>query len=97
MKLYEPEAAERFVFAVVANNAKGASAAEYKAAPGPDIETAFQNNLGARYQSAAPHCVGRYDHLGRFETYCPPVEGIRPGRFVLHPRADEEYKATRAY
>ena len=41
--------------------------------------------------------MGRFDHLGRYCTYCPSVEGIMPGRFVLHPAADAEYKASRPY
>ena len=97
MNLYSPDAVDFFVFAVVANNAKEGSATEYKAAPGPDMETAFQRNLGMKYKMAAPHCMGRFDHLGRYMTYQPPVEGIRPGKFILHPLADAEYIAQRAY
>jgi len=96
MKLFEPEAAEHFVFAVVPMNSKDGSLCEYKAVRAGDMESAM-NQMDGRVRLAAPHCTGRYDHLGRFCTYCPPVEGIMPGRFVLHPAADAEYKASRPY
>ena len=97
MKLYESEARNTFVFAVVGSNAKEGTAPEYKCAPGTDIESAFQRNLGGKYRMAAPYCMGRYDDLGRYMTYCPPVDGVRPGKFVMHPIAEQEHKASRGY
>lgn len=94
MNLYAPDAINFFVFAVVPSNAKEGTASEYKAAPGPDIETAFQRNLGAKFRMASPHACGRYDDLGRYCVYQPPVEGIRPGKFILHPLAQIEFKSA---
>ena len=96
MKLFEPDAAEHFVFAVVANAAREGTSAEYKAVRAADIESGL-NQLDGRFRPAAPYCMGRYDHLGRYCTYCPPVDGIRPGKFVLHPHADKQYKDSRAF
>ena len=96
MKLFEPEAAEHFVFSVIPQNAKPGAIVETKCVRAGDVETAI-NQLDGRYRLAAPFCMGRYDHIGRYCTYCPPVEGIMPGRFVLHPFADAEYKDSRPY
>ena len=46
---------------------------------------------------ASDHAIGMDDKEGYYCTYCPPVEGIMPGRFLLHPQADAEYKASRPY
>ena len=96
MKLFEPEAAEHFVFATIPVSAKPGAVAEYKAIRAGDMESAL-NQMDGRVRPAAPYCMGRYDHIGRYCTYCPPVEGIMPGRFLLHPQADAEYKASRPY
>ena len=96
MKLFEPEAAEHFVFAVVPMSAKEGAMPDYKCIRAGDMESAL-NQMDGRVRPAAPHCTGRYDHLGRFCTYCPAIEGVLPGRFVLHPQADAEYKASRPY
>ena len=96
MKLFEPEAAEHFVFAVVPMNSKEGAMPDFKAIRAGDMESAL-NQMDGRVRPAAPYCMGRFDHLGRYCTYCPGIEGIMPGRFVLHPAADAEYKASRAY
>jgi hypothetical protein len=41
--------------------------------------------------------VGRYDEFGRYMTHKPAIEGVSPGRFVLHPFADEERKREEAF
>lgn len=97
MKLFSTEDSNCFVFAVVPMNAKEGTPAEYKAIKAPDIESALRNIDDRKHRPAAPHCMGRYDELGRYMTYQPPVEGIRPGKFILHPLADKEYKESRAY
>ena len=96
MKLFEPEAAEHFVFAVVPMNAKHTDLPSFKAVRAGDVESAL-NQLDGRVRPAAPYCMGRYDHVGRYATYCPPVDGVAPGKFILHPHADAEYKASRPY
>mgnify|MGYP003117535147 CR=1 FL=1 len=97
MKLYQPEAAESFVFAVVPMNAREGTAPEFKAVRAGDVESALNQLDAAKQRNAAPHCMGRYDHLGRYETYCPPVDGVKPGKFLLHPYAQKEYKESRPY
>ena len=97
MKLFEPEAAEHFVFAVVPISKQGGrSGLTTSAIRAGDMESAL-NQMDGRVRPAAPYCMGRFDHLGRYCTYCPSVEGIMPGRFILHPMADAEYKASRPY
>ena len=96
MKLFEPEAADSFVYAVVPTNAKEGAQPDFKCIRAGDMESAL-NQMDGRVRPAAPYCMGRFDHVGRYCTYCPPVEGIMPGRFVLHPMADAEYKDSRPY
>ena len=62
MKLFEPEAAEHFVFATIPVNAKPGAVAEYKAIRAGDMESAL-NQMDGRVRPAAPYCMGRYDHL----------------------------------
>ena len=90
MKLYNPDTTDHFVFCVVPAGAKEGTPGEYKAVPGNDFEHAYNTYLGAKWRMAAPYVMGRYDHLGRYCTYCPSIEGVKPGRFVLHPLADQE-------
>ena len=97
MKLYQPDQREKFVFSVVGKNDREGFACKYIASAGGDIESAFSNLERQGWKHAAPHVMGKFDHLGRYETYCPPVEGIRPGKFVLHPLAEQEYKLTRTF
>lgn len=95
MKLFAPEHSEKFVFAVTGKSDREGSASKYIAGLGGDLETALNELVKQGWKPAAPHCIGRYDDFGRYCTYKPPVEGITPGRFVMHPLAHEEYKAAR--
>lgn len=95
MKLYRPDQADKFVFAVIGKSDREGSPPKFMAGPGGDIESALNDLVKQGWKPAVPHCMGKYDHLGRYETYCPPVDGIRPGRFVLHPMADAEYMSNR--
>lgn len=97
MKLYLPEAAESFVFAVVPMNAREGTAPEFKAIRAGDVDSALNQLDALKQRNAAKHCLGRYDHLGRYETYCPSIDGVKPGRFILHPHAQAEYKNSRPY
>lgn len=97
MKLFSPDDRDCFVFAVVPVNAKEGTPPEYKAIQASGVEQAMRVIDDRRCRLAAPHCMGRYDHLGRYMTYQPPVEGVRPGKFILHPLADQEYKASRDF
>ena len=52
-----------------------------------------ENNITRENKrNAYPHCMGRYDELGRYCVYKPAIEGVSPGKFVLHPLAAEEKK-----
>ena len=97
MKLYQPDECEKFVFAVTGKGDRDGSGCKYISSAGGDIDSALNNLVRQGWKPAAPYVMGKFDHLGRYETYCPPVEGIRPGKFVLHPLAEQEYKAARAY
>ena len=97
MKMFEPEARNSFVIATVAMNAREGTPPDYKAIQAPDIEKALQQLDAARMRNAYPHVMGRYDEHGRYCTYCPAIEAVKPGRFVLHPLAAEEHKRSRDY
>jgi hypothetical protein len=95
MKLYDPSSANKFVFAAVATNAKEGTDPTYVAVSAGDVDAAEASLMAdkrAPMRNAYPYVMGRYDEHGRYCTYLPPVEGIRPGRFVLHPLAQEEHK-----
>ena len=95
MKLFDTQAVNRFVFAVVSKNAKESTPPTYVAIQALDFESALNQIEAKQQRSAYPYPLGKYDELGRYCTYCPPVDSIALGRFVLHPAADTEYKATR--
>lgn len=92
MKLYEPQAANHFVFATVSITAREGTAPDYKAISAQSIDAALNQLDASRLRSAYPYPLGRYDEHGRYCTYTPPIEGVTPGRFVLHPLAYEEHK-----
>ena len=35
--------------------------------------------------------------FGRYCTYCPPIDGVTPGKFVLHPWAEADRKREDLY
>ena len=92
MKLYDPQKINHFVFAVVDAKAREGTAVSFMAVVGGDIEGC--ENIIDRNQkrNAYPHCMGRYDELGRYCVYKPGIEGISPGKFIVHPLAAEEKK-----
>lgn len=92
MKLYNPQEANQFVFAVVAKNARDGTPPDYKACGSESIEACERHIDSKAMRNAYPHCMGRYDELGRYCVYKPALEGVAPGKFVLHPLAAEEKK-----
>ncbi len=88
MKVFEPQAANHFVFAAVSINAREGASPDYKAISAQSLESALNQLDAAKLRNAYAHVLGRYDEQGRYCTYVPPVEGGRPARFVLHPQAD---------
>jgi len=97
MKLYSPENKNTFVFAVVGKNAKEGTQPTYQAIAGSDIEACLQIIDKKASKNAYQHPMGRYDEFGRYCTYCPPLEGVRPGKFVLHPMAEADRKREEAF
>lgn len=90
MKLFNPQAANQFVFAVVAKNAREGTPPEYKCCGSDSIESCEAFIDAKALRNAYPYVMGRYDADGRYCTYTPPIEGVKPGRFVLHPMAEGE-------
>lgn len=63
----------------------------------------FRATQQPSFDALSAHCnqigdspVGRYDELGRYHTYCPPLSGIAGGlgRFLMHPGAYEAYESA---
>ena len=97
MKLYNPENKNTFVFAVVAKNAKEGAQPTYQAVAGHDVEDCLRRIDQKGSKNAYQHVMGRYDEFGRYCTYCPAIDGITPGKFVLHPMAEAERKKVETY
>ena len=97
MKLFSPETKNQFVFAVLPKAAKEGTAPAYRTVDAYDFEEANRKLEKFQLRNAYPYPVGRYDEFGRYMTYKPPVEGVTPGRFVLHPFADQERKREEAF
>ena len=100
MKLYSPEKANCIVIAAVPTNAKEGTDPTYVAVAAGGIEEAEQSLISdkrAPMRNAYPHAMGRYDELGRYCTYQPPIENVRPGKFILHPLAQREYEEARSF
>ena len=94
MKLFNPQNANGYVFAVVAKNAREGTAATYVCVNGASLEACEASIDQKGQRNAYPYVVGRYDERGRYCVYKPAIEGVTPGRFVMHPLADEEFKAS---
>lgn len=95
MKLFDPEAPNTFVFAVVPVGAREGTDPTYNGFQAGSIESAELQLDLKRLRNAYPYVVGRYDDQGRYCTYQPPIEGVMPGRFIVHPTAHAEYAAQR--
>lgn len=93
MNLFEPQEANRFVFAVVANSAREGTPPTYVSVSGGDIQTCLRSLDAAKQRNAFKHVVGRYDEEGFFCTYLPPTDSgdagprMSVGRFCRHPLA----------
>jgi hypothetical protein len=92
MKLFEPKAANTFVFATVSATAREGTAPDYKAISATSLEGALNQLDAAKMRNAYPYVMGRYDDRGCYMVYKPPIEGVSPGRFVVHPMAEEEMR-----
>ena len=97
MKLYSPETKNTFVFAVVGKKDREGTQPSYQAVDAHDVEECLRRIDQRASKNAYQQVMGRYDEFGRYCTYCPPIEGIKPGRFILHPMAEAERKREEAY
>ena len=89
MKLYNPNLAKQFVFAVCPKGYKEGTKPSFVASAGADTEIAEQALATERLVNVYPHAMGRYDEEGFYCPYTPPIEGIKPGKFVRHPLAHQ--------
>jgi len=77
-KLYDPTAANTFVWHVVPKNYKAGTAASFVG-----TRTADPTNLiNQGFTLVSPVQMGRYDEHGYYHTYKPPVEGCFPGKYI---------------
>ena len=97
MKLFSPETKNQFVFAVLPKAAKEGTAPAYRTVDAYDFDEANRKLEKFQLRNAYPYPIGRYDEFGRYMTYKPPVDGVTPGRFVLHPHSEEERKREEAF
>ena len=97
MKLYNPENKNTFVFAVVGKKDKEGAQPSYQCVAGSDVEACLKTIDQRGSKNAYQHVMGRYDEFGRYCTYCPAIDGVTPGKFVLHPLAETERKREEAY
>lgn len=97
MKLFSPETKNQFVFAVLPKAAKEGTAPAYRTVDAYDFDEANRKLEKFQLRNAYPYPIGRYDEFGRYMTYKPPVDGVTPGRFVLHSHSEEERKREEAF
>jgi hypothetical protein len=97
MKLFNPESKNHIVYAVLPKAAKEGTAPAFRTVDASDFEEAERKLDKFQLRNAYPYPLGRYDEFGRYMTYKPPVEGGTPGRFVIHPFAEEERKREEAF
>jgi hypothetical protein len=95
MKLYDPRLLHQWVFAVVSQNAREGAQPTYVTVTADSTESAEQQLHSQRLKNAYQHPMGKYDDMGRYCIYKPPIEGLLPGKFVVHPSANLEYKQNR--
>lgn len=97
MKLFSPDCKNQFVFAVLPKAAKEGTAPAFRTIDAYDFDEASRKLDKFQLRNAYPYPMGRYDEFGRYMTYKPPIDGITPGRFVLHPHAEEERRREEAF
>lgn len=95
MKMFDPKNAKGWVFASVAKSAREGTAPTYGCIQAESLEDAERQLDMKALRNAYPYALGRYDEQGRYCVYKPLVEGVTPGRFVLHPLAEQEHKEQR--
>jgi hypothetical protein len=97
MKLFQNDQYDKLVYAVIGKNDREGTAPRYIAIQSDNQESAEMAIEKMGLKSCYPYPMGRYDQVGRYETYKPAVDGVGPGRYVLHPLAQEEYLRDRPF
>ena len=97
MKLFSPELKNQLVYAVLPKASKEGAAPSFRPVDAMDFDEAERKLDKYQLRNVYPYPMGRYDEFGRYMVYKPPVDGLTPGRFVLHPYADEERKREEAF
>lgn len=87
MELFEPRLASAYLWSC---SEKKDRAFPPKLVYRPTRSPAF-DQLAVDHHQIGSYPVGRYDEIGRWCTYCPPIAGIHGGleRYVLHPLAED--------
>ena len=99
MRLYDPNLADSYVWPMTAKNAKPGQPATYQLTKEPSPKMWEERG----YVMAGPCQIGMYDDSGFYATYMPPVEGVRPGKYirVLYgdavKTAQNDYECERMY
>ena len=87
-RLYAPDLANRYVWPCTSKTDKSIPRKmQYATTSTEDPE-----RLGFEgYELAGPCQTGKYDSLGRYQVFLPPIPGHHGGlgRYVLHPWADQ--------
>ena len=99
MRLYDPNLADSYVWPMTAKNAKPGQPTTYQLTKEPSPKMWEERG----YVMAGPCQIGMYDSDGFYATYMPPVEGVRPGKYirVLYgdavKTAQNDYECERMY
>ena len=99
MRLYDPNLADSYVWPMTAKNAKPGQPTTYQLTKEPSPKMWEERG----YVMAGPCQIGMYDSEGFYATYMPPVEGVRPGKYirVLYgdavKTAQNDYECERMY
>ena len=61
-------------------------------------QSASFDKLAIDHNQIGDYPIGRYDELGRYHTYCPPIPNVAAGlgRYIMHPHALAAYAAANA-
>jgi len=77
-KLYDPEKANQYVWPMTPKAFKPGQSTSYQFTKNPDPKEWEMQG----FVMAGPCQIGMYDNEGFYATYVPPVEGIRPGKYI---------------
>tara|TARA_R100001443_G_scaffold27309_2_gene40579 strand:- start:260 stop:583 length:324 start_codon:yes stop_codon:yes gene_type:complete len=92
-KLYDPNAAGKYVWHVIPKNYKAGTAASFVGTGTPDPT----NLLNQGFVLVNPVQMGKYDDFGWYYTFKPPVDGVVPGKYVRVIQDHELKEAKKQY